>query len=449
VPPPATKYAATSDGSYVAYQVTGGGAHDLLCIVGHGISVEDQLEGPTLGPFIERLSSFSRVIRLDRRGTGLSDPLPSIDESSWEHWLDDIDAVLDAVGAPTVNVLATDTTVGVTAMLLAASRPERVRRLVLFNPQAIWRRSDDYPLGFSPDEIDGILRVVRDEWLEDGRPMGAAPDWERDEGFARWWRRARRRGMGPSVAVALYRNGVSSDLRGVLSSVRVPTLALYRDVAAFGPGRFRAGVEYLVGKLPDARLVEVPGSESLAYAGEYEDVVREVEEFVTGTRSVTFTDRVLATVMFTDLVASTERVSAVGDRAWRDLLDAHDALVRSELERSRGREIKMTGDGVVATFDGPARAIGCAQAIVDGAARLGLDVRVGLHTGEIELRGDDIGGLAVHIGARVAQLAGPREILVSRTVVDLVAGSHIAFEDRGEQSLKGIDGAWRVFAVAG
>jgi class 3 adenylate cyclase len=235
----------------------------------------------------------------------------------------------------------------------------------------------------------------------------------------------------------------------VLSSVRVPTLALYRDVAAFDGTRFRAAVEYVVERLPDVRLVEVPGSESLAYAGQYEDVVREVEEFVTGTSSPAPVDRVLATVMFTDLVDSTAQLSALGDRVWRERLDAHDALVRGRLEAFRGREVKMTGDGVVATFDGPARAIGCAQAIVDGAADLGLDVRVGLHTGEIELRGDDIGGLAVHIGARVSQLAGPREILVSRTVVDLVAGSHLEFDDRGERALKGVEGTWRVFAVSG
>jgi class 3 adenylate cyclase len=447
VQPPRTRYAQTTDGAYVAYQVTGEGDHDILCMFGHGISVEDQMDGPPRH-FIERLSQFARVIRFDRRGVGLSDPLPSIDETSWESWLDDIDAVLDAVGAPTVTIVGTDTTVGVISMLLAASRPERVRRLVLFNPQAAWNESDDYPFGFTQEERHALLQRVREEWLDDGPVPFFGPNMQADGAFARWWRRARRRSMSPTVAQAVYRNGLEADLRAVLSSVRVSTLVLYRAAHTIRPDRFRAGVEYLVEHLPDTRLVELPGDEFVVYAGPYETVVHEVEEFVTGTRSEVFTDRVLATVMFTDLVASTERVSAVGDRAWREQLDAHDGLIRSNLERSRGREIKMTGDGVVATFDGPARAVACAQAIVDDAAAMGLDVRVGLHTGEIELRGDDIGGLAVHIGARVSQLAGPREILVSRTVVDLVAGSRLAFEDRGEHALKGVDGTWRVFGVS-
>jgi len=251
------------------------------------------------------------------------------------------------------------------------------------------------------------------------------------------------------MAQALYRNGQQTDLRAILRSVRVPTLVFFRNVMLDEGDALRARVRYVVDRLPDARLIEIDGDDSVAYVAPFETVLREVEEFVTGTRSPAPVDRVLATVMFTDLVDSTTQLSALGDRAWRERLDAHDTLVRGELEAFRGREVKMTGDGVVATFDGPARAIGCARAIVDGAARLGLDVRVGLHTGEIELRGDDIGGLAVHIGARVSQLARAREILVSRTVVDLVAGSRLVFDDRGEHALKGVDGTWRVFAVSG
>jgi class 3 adenylate cyclase len=446
---PRTRYATTRDGAYVAYQVSGGGDHDLLVFFGHGISVEDQLEGPA-GPFIDRLSTLARVIRFDRRGTGLSDPLVAIDQSTWEQWLDDTVAVLDAAKAATVSVFATDMTSGVVAMLLAASVPQRVARLVLLNPHAAWLRSDDYPLGIPPEYADAVLERVRAEWLDDEAPVPLAiPSIERDEALSRWWKRARRRGMSPTIAQALYRNGQRTDLRAILPSVRVPTLVFLRDVQLDERDSVRARVQYVVDHLPDARLIEIDGNDSLAYLAPYENMVREIEEFVTGTRSPAPIDRVLATVMFTDLVDSTAQLSSLGDRVWRRRLDAHDALIRRQLEVFRGREVKMTGDGVVATFDGPARAIGCAQAIVDAAAGLGLDVRIGLHTGEIELRGDDIGGLAVHIGARVSQLAGPREILVSRTVVDLVAGSRLAFDDRGEHSLKGVEGTWRVFAVSG
>jgi class 3 adenylate cyclase len=353
------------------------------------------------------------------------------------------------VRASTVSVFATDMTAGVVAMLLAASVPQRVARLVLFNPHAAWLRSDDYPIGIPREYADEVLAKVRAEWLEGSPAPLALPSIERDEAVARWWKRARRRGMSPTIAQALYRNGQQTDLRAILPSVRVPTLVFFRNVMLAEGDTLRARVRYVVDRLPDVRLIEVGGDDSLAYVGPTETVLREVEEFVTGTRSQVPVDRVLATVMFTDLVDSTAQLSALGDRVWRERLDAHDAMIRGRLDTFRGHEVKMTGDGVVATFDGPARAIGCAQAIVDGAAGLGLDVRVGLHTGEIELRGDDIGGLAVHIGARVSQLAGPGEILVSRTVVDLVAGSRLAFDDRGEHSLKGVDGSWRVFAVSG
>lgn len=254
--------------------------------------------------------------------------------------------------------------------------------------------------------------------------------------------------MSPTVATSVYRTGMASDLRAVLPSIRVPTLVLSRPMAAPDPDILRQRVAYVVDRIPRARTVELEGGDPVTYVGDYEAVAREVEEFVTGSRSSTPVDRALATVMFTDLVGSTEQLSRIGDRAWRHRLDAHDSMIRAQLDAHRGREVKMTGDGVVATFDGPARAISCARAIVDGAAALGLTVRAGLRTGEVELRGDDIGGLAVHIGARVAQSAAPAEVLVSRTVVDLVAGSGLRFDDRGEHELRGVDGVWRLFAVA-
>lgn len=447
MPSAETRYAETADGAFVAYQVTGGGGVDLLVVFSHGISVEDQIDGPTCGPFIGRLSVFSRVIRFDRRGTGLSDPIERIDETTWEHWLDDAVAVLDAAGASTVNVLAADMPAGVVCMLLAASMPHRVSRLVLFNANARWRRDRDYPWGLSPAEQEQFLEAIRNEWLY-GQPAFVFPSLSEDAALARWWRRARRRGMSPTVATSVYRTGMASDLRAVLPSIRVPTLVLSRPMAAPDPEIVRQRVAYLVDTIPRARTVELEGADPVTYVGDYEAVAREVEEFVTGSRSSSPVDRALATVVFTDLVGSTEQLSRIGDRAWRHRLDAHDAMIRALLDAHRGREVKMTGDGVLATFDGPARAISCARAIVDGAAALGLTVRAGLHTGEVELRGNDIGGVAVHIGARVAQSAGPGEVLVSRTVVDLVAGSGLRFDDRGEHELRGVDGMWRLFAVA-
>lgn len=448
MPSAGTRYAETTDGAYVAYQVTGAGP-DLLAVFAHGISVEDQIAGPTCGPFIERLSAFSRVIRFDRRGTGLSDPIARIDETTWEHWLDDAVAVLDAAGATAVTVFAADMPAGVVCMLLTASVPRRVSRLVLFNPNARWRSDRDYPWGLSPQEQERFLDAIRDEWLRGGPTPLPFPGLAGDETLSRWWRGARRRGMSPSVAGAVYRTGMASDLRVVLPSIRVPTLVLTRRLASPDADRLRQRVAYVVARIPGARAVELAGEDPVAYVGDHEAVAREIEEFVTGSRSTPPADRALATVMFTDLVGSTEQLTRLGDRAWRHLLDAHDAMIRAQLAAHRGSEVKMTGDGVVATFDGPARAISCARAVVDGAAALGLTVRVGLHTGEVELRGDDIGGLTVHIGARVAQSAGPAEVLVSRTVVDLVAGSGLRFADRGEHELKGVDGPWRLYAVVG
>jgi class 3 adenylate cyclase len=439
----ATKYARTPDGRYVAYQITGQGPRTLLATFGHGISVEDQLEGRLCRQFIERLGAFSRVMRFDRSGTGLSDPVHAIDHTAWERWVEDAVAVMDAAGVESVDVAAVDMTAGPMSMMLAASRPDRVSRLVLFNGTARWRRAPDYPWGMSEEEQESFIADMRDEWMSGESPiLRAMPSIAHDEEFTRWWLRARRRGMSPSVAEAVYRNGMSSDFRAILPTIRVPTLVLLRGVTSGDR------VRYVAEHIPDARLVEVPGSDMLVFVGESEAVAQEIEEFLTGTRSEAPTDRVLATVLFTDVASSTEHASRLGDRAWRERLDAHDAMVRELLGRFRGREIKTTGDGFLATFDGPARAINCAGAITKAAHQLGIEIRAGLHTGEIEQRGDDIGGLAVHIGARVVAKATAGEVLVSRTVVDLVAGSGINFLSRGEHVLKGVDGRWQLFAVA-
>jgi class 3 adenylate cyclase len=320
---------------------------------------------------------------------------------------------------------------------------------VLFNPMARWLAAPDYPSGMSPEAAEEVVESFVAEWLEDRpAPMFLNPAMPSDPEFEQWWRGYRRRGFSPSTARALYRNGLASDFRAVLPAIRVPTLVLNRSATSPNPEQSSQRILYVTEQIRGARQIDLPGYGGFAYVGDSEAVVQEIEEFVTGTRTEQPADRVLATVLYTDLASSTEQLSRVGDKAWHEQLDAHDAMVRSKLAQFRGREVKNLGDGFLATFDGPARALNCGRAIIAGARSIALDVRVGVHTGEIELRGDDIGGVTVHIGARVAARAEPGEVLVSRTVVDLVAGSGIAFADRGEHELKGVNGKWRLFAMA-
>jgi class 3 adenylate cyclase len=439
-----TRYARSEDGAYLAYQVTGEGPLDLLVIFGPGVNIEDQLDGRLSGRFIQRLGSFARVIRLDRRGYGLSDPIDAVDSTSWERWVDDLVTVLDATESERVAVFAAESTTGIVSMLFAASHPQRVSHLILYNPAVKWLRASDYPMGMTDEEAHRLVEQWVAAWVENARPPTALPSVSDDDEFWSWWNVARRRAMSPSTARAIFANGIRSDFRAVLPTISVPTLVLHRRSTDV---RFHGLVEHVADHIPTARRVEVPGHDSIVYVGDAEAVLAEVEEFVTGTRSAPATDRVLATVLFADIDSSTQRAAALGDHAWRELLDRFRGVVREQLEHHRGREINTRGDDFLATFDGPARAIQCALAIGDAAARLGLVVCSGLHTGEIELMGDDIGGIAVHIGARVASLAEPGEVLVSRTVVDLVAGSNIAFTDRDEHELKGVPGTWRLFAV--
>jgi class 3 adenylate cyclase len=288
------------------------------------------------------------------------------------------------------------------------------------------------------------MQFLADNW---GTAIGIemfAPSRANDERFREWWARLLRLGASPQAAVANLEVAWDIDVRGILSTISVPTLVLHRS------GDLMVPVEsgrYLASKIPGARYVELPGDDHLPFVGDTDALVAEIEEFLTGTRSTPVTDRILATVLFTDIVGSTERAAELGDRRWRELLDAHDAVVARNVERFRGRVVKTTGDGALATFDGPARAISCAREIRDGVRALGIEVRVGLHTGEVEVRGEDLGGIAVHIGARVAAQAAPGDVLVSSSVPPLVAGSGIEFEDRGEHSLKGVPGDWRLFAV--
>jgi class 3 adenylate cyclase len=308
-------------------------------------------------------------------------------------------------------------------------------------------RADDYPVGFPHRILDRFLETnMEPDAVERGLDMLSlfAPSVAGDGAFRAWWNRAGHRGASPATARLIERVKFQADVRALLPLVAVPTLILHRSGnAVFRPGHAR----YLADHIPDAKYVELPGADDLYWVGDTTGMLDEIEEFLTGVRHGPEPDRVLATVLFTDIVGSTEHLAEVGDRRWRDLLDRHDVALRRQLQRFRGREIKMTGDGVLATFDGPARAVLCARAIVDAAGQLGLRIRAGVHMGEVEVRGEDVGGMAIHIAARVAALAGPRQVLVSRTVVDVIVGSGIETTDRGEHALKGVPGGWRLFAV--
>jgi class 3 adenylate cyclase len=375
---------------------------------------------------------------------GLSDPIDPSVPPSLEHWVDDALAVLDAVGAERAALCGADEG-ALVAMLTAATHPSRTSALILLNAYARLRRDVDYPSGL-PDQVVGRFT---DAVFFDGTSTSFAdlevfvPSVAGDPRFRQWWQRAGNRGASPATARALARTRFDSDLRPVLPAIQVPALIVHRQgnrAILAGHGR------HLAEHIPDARYVELPGDEHLPYVGDSDAIVAEIEEFLTGMRHADV-DRVLATILFCDIVRSTDLVRELGDRRWRDLLDAYYGVMRRQLTRFAGREVKTMGDGILATFDGPARAIRCALAIRDGARQLGLDVRVGLHTGEVEIMGDDIGGLAVHIGERVCASAGPGEVLASRTVVDLVAGSGISFEDRGEHELKGVPDRWQLYAV--
>jgi class 3 adenylate cyclase/pimeloyl-ACP methyl ester carboxylesterase len=439
-------YARTGDGLYVAYQVFGEGPPDLLVMMSSAFPIADQVEGRESGRFLRRLARFSRVIGFDRRGIGMSDPVRSFDEHVYELWVDDILTVLDAAGARQVAVFATDQVACFAPLLLAATHPEVVSHLVLYNPTARPLAAPDYPHGVSQDEMEGRLDNYLTSLLSGSRldTIGFHEPTVADDGeFHSWFLRARRRGTSPAVALDIYDNWLRSDLRAVLPAVNAPTLVIARPDALEIPSEAR----YVSDHISHARYLEVSGDDGFAFLGDIEPIVRYVEKFVTGTTVRPVSDRLLATVLFTDIVDSTGHATKLGDHTWTERLDDHNDLVRRQLERFRGQEVNTTGDGFLATFDGPARAIQCALAIRDGARVIGIELRAGLHIGEIERRADDIAGVTVHIGARVAARAAPGEVLVSRTVVDLVAGSGINFEDRGEHELKGVPGAWHLFAV--
>jgi class 3 adenylate cyclase len=406
-------------------------------------NVDAQWDFPPMERLLRRLASFSRLVLFDKRGTGLSDPVVLSAVPTLEDWMDDLRAVLDAAGIDRSALLC-----GVGAcylgILFAATYPDRTLSLVLANGYARFSRASDYPWGRSRELIRRDVDRLQAGWGQGVTLDVFAPSLAADQGSRRALPRYERQWASPGGYAALTSMRDENDLRHVLPAIRVPTLVIHRANVARVPidhGR------YLAEHIPGARYVEVPGTDTFLWAGDPEPIVGEVEEFLTGTRRPSETDRVLATVLFTDIVGSTERAAELGDAAWKELLERHHEVVRSELRRFRGREIDSAGDGFLATFDGPARAIRCAQAIADGVRGLGLEVRAGLHTGEIELAGRQIRGIAVHIGARVAAVADPGGVYVSSTVKDLVAGSGIEFEDRGARRLKGVPSEWRLFAV--
>ena len=415
-----------------------------MYVPGLASHVEVFWEEPAYSRFLHRLASFSRLILMDRLGTGLSDRLPPNQAATFEQRMDDIRAVMDAVGSDRAALLGWSEGAALCATF-AATYPQRSTALVMYGGMPRLVRADDYPWGLPPDFIEEWIANVPFAWGQDEELIRLwAPSVADLAEPRRWFARFGRLAASPGAASALFTMVRDLDIREVLPAIRVPTLLVHRtDDTLMRVEHSR----YMAERIPDAKLVELPGVDHLWWFGDQDAIVDEVEEFLTGARSAPETDRVLATVMFTDIVASTERAAELGDRRWRELLATHEAVVRRELERHRGREVKTMGDGFLATFDGPARAIGCARAIADGVRPLGIEVRAGLHTGECEVMNGDVGGIAVHTGARVSAEAGPGEVLVSSTVKDLVAGSGIEFEDRGTHELKGVPGEWRLYAV--
>jgi pimeloyl-ACP methyl ester carboxylesterase len=440
---PQTRYAKSGD-VHIAYQVVSEGPIDLIVVPGWVSNVEVQWEDPAVARFNRRLASFSRLILFDKRGTGLSDRVPDTDLPTLEQRMDDVRAVMDAAGSERAVLLGMSEG-GPMSVLFAATYPDRTAKLVLYGAYARRLRAPDYPWGSTSEEREVFLQRIEREWGTPAMVRAHAPTTARDERINELAASRMRRSASPGAALALARMNAQIDIRGVLSAVRVPTLVVHRS---FDPQSPIDGARNLVERIPGARLVETPGDDHLPWVGDSDAILEAIEEFVTGERHIAEPDRILATVLFTDLVGSTQRAAELGDRRWRGLLDAHHVAVRQELARFRGREVHTTGDGFLATFDGPARAVRCATAVGQAVRALGCEMRAGVHTGEIELMDDDVGGIAVHIGARIAAEARPGEVLVSSTVKDLVAGSGLEFADRGAHSLKGVPGEWRLFAVA-
>jgi pimeloyl-ACP methyl ester carboxylesterase len=442
MPSPPIKYAKNGSVN-IAYQAVGEGPIDLVLVHGWVSHLELNWEEPSITRFFERLASFSRLILFDKRGTGMSDRVPASDLPTLEQRMEDVHAVLNAVGSKRAALMGISEG-GPMCALFAATYPERTSALIMCGSYARWIRDDDCAWAMTREQHEAAAAAFERNW---GTPIGfktVAPTSSTDERYRNWWARYLRMGASPSAGVTLYRMNFEIDIRTLLPSIRVPTLLLHRA------GDRLINVEasrYMARHIPGARLVELPGDDHLIYLGDSETVLDEVQEFLTGVRAPANQDTTLATVMFVDIAGSTEKAAAVGDARWRDLLASFHQAVNQELARHRGRLIDTAGDGAFASFDGPARAIRCAGAVRERVAALGLSTRTGVHTGECRISGDKLAGLAVHIGARVAAAAQPGQVLVTGTVRDLVAGSGLRFSDCGVHALKGVPGDWRLLEV--
>ena len=447
---PETRYVKRPDGVSIAYQVFGEGPFDLVCAPGLITHLDLQWTDPSLTRFMRRLASFARVICFDKPGTGLSDPVPHL--PTLEERAQDLELVLDAADSVTASLFGFSES-GPTCILFTATRPERVRSLVFCGSFPSGSAPDEKPEELSPEEYEELkakvaeLVVAFEDVIEhwgEGRLVDVFGPSVATPVQRRLWGTFERAAASPGLVRAVMDATQSIDVTDVLPAITVPTLVLHRvdDAVPVGASRIMAA------RIPGARLVELPGPDHAFWFGDMTPILDETEAFLTGARPTSEPERALATVLFTDIVGSTETATQLGDRQWSDLLERHDAIVRRQLESFRGREIVTTGDGFLATFDGPARALHCAQAITEEVQTLGVGVRAGVHTGELELADGDIHGIAVHIGARISALAGPGEVLASSTVADLVAGSGLSFMDRGTHALKGVPGEWRIVALA-
>ncbi|MBW0012032.1 adenylate/guanylate cyclase domain-containing protein [Mycobacterium sp.] len=445
---PRTRYASCGEVD-IAYQVFGEGPVDLLLLPGPLIPIDCVDLEPSMYRFHRRLAAFCRVIRFDQRGIGLSSRVASPDMIGPNSWANDAIAVMNAVGCERATIFAPGFT-SLAGLVLAADHRERVDRLVIVNGAARTLRGPDYPIGSVLEATDPMTTVaIEPDAVERGFDILGliAPSVAHDEAFRAWWDMAGNRAASPSMARTFIKKVREADVRETLERIAVPTLILHRDNRSFSPVEHS---QYMAERITGSRLVELPGEDALYWVGDTAPMLDEIEEFITGVRGASDAERLLTTIVFTDIVGSTERAALLGDDRWRDLLDNHDTIIRHELQRFAGREVNTAGDGFVATFTSPSAALACADEIVDAVRVLGIEVRVGIHAGEVEVRGafkNDIAGMAVHIGARVAALAAPSEVLVSSTVRDIVTGSRRRFAERGESALKGVPGQWRLYAL--
>ena len=438
---PETRY-ARAGGISIAYQVIGDGPLDLVHIPSWITNVEENWHEPGYARFLRRLASFSRLIVFDKRGIGLSDRVATI--PTFEERIEDLQAVMTAVGSEQAALFGS-TEGSAMCALFAATYPERTRALVMYGAYAKRIRSTDYPWGPSMEERQAFYDTFVEEW---GGPTVLdllAASMTNDEPFRQWWAGYLRRSASPGAALALTKMNTEIDIRHVLPTIRVPTLVVHRTDDPLCPVQ---GARYIAANIPGARYVEVPGIDHMPFVGDIDTLLDPIEEFLTGAPPAVHIDRVLTTILVVDIVDSTGRAIALGDVRWRALLESWRMLVRQELTRFRGVERNVTGDGFVATFDGPGRAIYCASGIARAARSLGIEIRAGVHTGECTLSGEELDGVAVHIAARAMTFAAGSRIVVTGTVKDLVAGATIAFRDRGRHTLRGIPGIWRLFEVA-